>query len=302
MTINVVASSKEVKTMNTNQIFNWKRFTAALRKEIAENWRLLALVLLVLYLTLTIVFTIANIYDYSYRSYGSVFKNDPQLLKKFLIEMIIAVAWSVVTAIMASMAFRHLTSKKGRIDLFTLPVSTTEKYAVNLTVYVIGAFVALIVIGYLADLTRYAILSLTGFSGTEITPPVDILYHWLKGESGSLFFEQGFYPDNNYLAFVALFVAPAIYFLGSVLWPKWSLVKSYIALQVINYVILGIALLAFSVPLERGLDFGEAALYGKGFDVLTVTNCISLTLALIAWFGSWYLFKHKDIVSPKWWK
>ena len=47
--------------MNTNQIFNWKRFTALMHKEVVENWRQLSLMKLILYLFLTIALTLINV-------------------------------------------------------------------------------------------------------------------------------------------------------------------------------------------------------------------------------------------------
>ena len=288
-----------------DQIFSWKRFTAALRKEFVENWLKFTLIVLALYLIFTLVFTMANLLDYNYKGVAFVFKDNMQLLRFFVLGMIVANAWAVFAAIMASMAFRHLTSKTGRTDLFTNPTSMTEKYAVNLIIYVIGAFVALIACGYLADLTRYGILTLFGAAGREIIPPVSILSTWLTSENGVLWFEHGFgSSDMIYMSLVSLIAAPAFYFLGSVLWPKWSLVKSFIAERVISATLMGITLLAFAVPFEK-FRFGEYAINIDGFnvyDTLLVKNCIILALAIICWLGSWYLFKRKDIVSLKWWK
>ena len=47
-------------TMNTvNQIFDWNRFTATLRKEVVENWRPILFTLLGTYGLLTIIMIIA---------------------------------------------------------------------------------------------------------------------------------------------------------------------------------------------------------------------------------------------------
>ena len=47
--------------MNTNQIFSWNRFTATLRKEVAENWRTLILITLGVYLYYCIAMIISNL-------------------------------------------------------------------------------------------------------------------------------------------------------------------------------------------------------------------------------------------------
>ena len=48
--------------MNTNQIFSWNRFTAALRKEFVENWRTPALVMVGIYLWYTIAMISSNVH------------------------------------------------------------------------------------------------------------------------------------------------------------------------------------------------------------------------------------------------
>ena len=312
MTTGIVSSLKNNKTMDTtNQIFSWKRFSAALRKEVTENWLQLVLILLALYLLLTAVLITANVFKYDYRGYGYVFRNDPGMLKEFVLGMIMSGAWMILVAVTASLAFRKLTSKPGRIALLTEPTSTTEKYAVNLTVYVIGAFVALIACGYLADLTRYSILSLVKVKNVDVSPPANIINAWLTGENGSMFFKVSFSPGYKYLAFVSLLAAPAIYFMGSVLWPKWSIIKSYVADMAITNVIMAVVFAVLSVPMELAQKYGEYGLDMNGnldlfestySDGIVLWSGIKVIVALIFWYASWYLFKRKDVVSLKWWK
>ncbi len=36
-------------------------------------------------------------------------------------------------------------------------------------------------------------------------------------------------------------------------------------------------------------------------DAISLGNYISFAIALVCWYGAWYLFKRKDVVSLKWW-
>ena len=141
--------------MNTvSQTFNWNRFVAALKKEVVENSRLLLFSVIGIYAFFAFFMILGNLISHNPKMADwEMMTNDmPQTFALCVI--------SFAAAIMASMAFKDLTTKKRRTSLFTSPSSMLEKFIVNVLIYIVGTLVALFVIAQLADLTRIAALKL----------------------------------------------------------------------------------------------------------------------------------------------
>ena len=85
--------------MNTNQIFSWNRFTATLRKEVAENWRTLILITLGVYLYYCIAMIISNLVSKS----GSSNINP--------------LFFTLIAAITAGFSFNNLMTRRSRREL-----------------------------------------------------------------------------------------------------------------------------------------------------------------------------------------
>lgn len=265
----------------TNQIFSWPRFTATLRKEFAENWRTLLLILLGIYLWYTIGMLINNVMnmDGSYNFNPLVFTG--------------------ISAIMASFAFRRLTTRAGRVDLFSSPSSTAEKFITNLLIYVVGAFV-IFALGYqLADITRYVVMSFVNTKlGIEATLPNNLFEY-----SKSIYTHFG--AENNLnlsIAFETL-GAGAIFFLGSVLWPRRSAIK--MATAALLFTLAKLIILGFCLYFKFGenMDLLPENMLDNYLDKVTTIN---LWIDIVIYAGSlilaWYTIKHKDVITLKWWK
>ena len=194
----------------TNQIFNWSRFTKLLRKELAENWRSLAINAVAFYFVFTAFMILANYFS---AGEGNNAQN-PVLVFLFL-------------GIIAALGFKQLHKKGTRISYLALPASTTEKFAVNTVVYVLGGLVLVTACMYLADFTRMAFLwhyrseSFIVFGPTAM-PDTIIDYVDSTGTLGKclpLWSLDG-------LFFMSLFM------LGSVLWSRRSFGKTLIVILV----------------------------------------------------------------------
>ena len=92
--------------------------------------------------------------------------------------------------------------------------------------------------------------------------------------------------------------------MGSVLWPRLSVLKTFAALYGVEIavIILGIvftAIVGNSVVTEYVKKFvriftgSEISYWTIGWYVIQI---------LLFWGLAWYLFKRKDVVSLKWWK
>lgn len=279
--------------MNTvNQTFSWSRFIAALRKEFVENWRTIVFSIIGMYLLLTIGMIYNNIKDSFANQLVNMINNYvPQ--KEGYAGLVIS---CIVTA---SLAFRNLKSKNGRVSLFTLPASTLEKFLVNVLIYVIGFFVMYHVCAQLADFTRIAVL--LPFRSDKLVVPgtinfLNLVNDTVTGIGTSLVAGMTTALSVNLLSCLAM------YLMGSILWPRLSLLKTFVAGQVITLIGLGNVFVAGMYYSTSGPHWGWL------YDTFIASKSL---WALSGWyiaetfvFGAlaWYLFKHKDVISTKWWK
>ena len=278
--------------MNTvNQTFNWKRFVAALRKEVVENWRTLLFSIIATYGILALIMIIGNLTLQNSTARPEV------VLRYTLVYMVFAFS----SIIFASLAFRGLKTKTGRTELLTSPSSTFEKFLVNATIYVLGFIIVFPICAQLADLTRIAVL--WPWLGSESVPgPINFLT-----TIHNFAFQQDFWSleVNSWLEvslWIGLLAAPGLYFLGSILWPKLSFLKTFAAVYVLETVVSIVAMICVVVFCDMK-NFGLWVLELFKGGNLTMTLAIFTAIQLIVyWALAWYLFKRKDVVSLKWWK
>ena len=281
--------------MNTvNQIFNWSRFTAALRKEVVENWRTIVFTILGIYLLLTVIMILGNIID-------SISDNIVSSLMNMVPQKTVFFMLAIALMVVASLSFRNLKSKNGRVALFTSPSSTLEKFLVNVLIYVVGSIVVFFACAQLADLTRIGILSLVGADDLIVPGPINFLSAINDTVTGIGSIEP-VAKGMNWIFWLSLLATPGMYLLGSVLWPRLSLLKTFAASQILSIVVMIIAITLTNVLIPED----EIVNWMKNMvESGTLTNWIAISMgvqAVLYWGLSWYLFKRKDVVSLKWWK
>ena len=284
-----------ITTMNTvNQIFNWSRFTAALRKEVVENWRTIVFTILGIYLLLTVIMILGNIID-------SISDNIVSSLMNMVPQKTVFFMLAIALMVVASLSFRNLKSKNGRVALFTSPSSTLEKFLVNVFIYVVGSIVVFFACAQLADLTRIGILSLVGADDLIIPGPINFLSAINDTVTGIGSIEP-VAKGMRWIFWLSLLATPGMYLLGSVLWPRLSLLKTFAASQILSIVVMIIAITLTNVLIPED----EIVNWLKNMvESGTLTNWIAISMgvqAVLYWGLSWYLFKRKDVVSLKWWK
>lgn len=284
-----------ITTMNTvNQIFNWNRFTAALRKEVVENWRTIVFTILGIYLLLTVIMILGNFID-------SISDNIVSSLMNMVPQKTVFFMLAIALMVVASLSFRNLKSKNGRVALFTSPSSTLEKFLVNILIYVVGSIVVFFACAQLADLTRIGILSLVGADDLIVPGPINFLSAINDTVTGIGSIEP-VAKGMNWIFWLSLLATPGMYLLGSVLWPRLSLLKTFAASQILSIVVMIIAITLTNVLIPED----EIVNWMKNMvESGTLTNWIAISMgvqAVLYWGLSWYLFKRKDVVSLKWWK
>jgi hypothetical protein len=273
-----------------NQIFQWKRFVAALRKEVVENWRTLLFSAIGIYGVLALFMILGNIIHGDDDFTGVI---------KFRYTFVYIV-FSFGGIIVASLAFRGLKTKTGRIELLTSPSSTFEKFLVNTVIYVLGFIVAFPICAQLADLARILILLPWG-GEFDVPGPINFLntIHQFASQeelwdcSTKVWLEVGMY--------VGALAAPGLYLLGSILWPRLSFLKTFAALYAVEFVVLILAMigiLMFTDMQSFVLWYAEHITSGVMMMCFSIFAIVQL---VIYWAVAWWLWRRKDVISLKWW-
>ena len=285
------------KTMNTvNQTFNWSRFVAALRKEVTEKERTILFATLGIYIFLSMIMILGNLVTPS--SYMEM------QLQNYFPQKVVLTIMSFVCIVISSMAFWNLKTKTKRISFFTSPSSTLEKFLVKILIYVVGTFVVFFICTQLADLTRFAILKLFENENLAVPSPINFATMFSNNASSSFFSGKSLSHLMGLAMFLSLLGNVAIFFMGSVLWPRLSLLKTLAASYAIELMLfiitLFIVIVNFSFDMKR---VGEWFVESLMDDKLTIFSIITSGILIMFGFGAaWYLFKRKDVVSLKWWK
>ena len=284
--------------MNTvNQTFDWSRFTATLRKELVENKRAILFTLLGTFGLLTIIMILGNL---STSTHDAVYESLTYCVPQKFVYMFLGLAIMIV----ASLAFRKLTSKTGRIEMFTSPSSMLEKFLVNALVYVIGYIVAFFICTQLADLTRIAVLWFFKDEYLIVPGPINFLNLIPDAVDGFGFGSAAEIPGEpskwmTINLIIGLLAGPGLFLLGSIVWPRLSLLKTFAAVYGLE-TILGITFMIVAINLNME-SVGWWVI--NHLEQIMIAMTIFTVFQLILYWGlSWYLFKRKDVISLKWWK
>lgn len=284
--------------MNTvNQTFNWSRFTAALRKELVENKRMLLFSVIGMYGLLTMIMILGNLIGHN-----PDFYTDPEF--NFVPKVIVGTLATLVVCISASLAFKNLKTKAGRTHFLTSPSSTLEKFLVNVLIYIVGMTVAYFICAQLADLTRIAALWWFKSDSFIVPGPINFLNSVPETVRGFDELENVNHITSfmSLAMWIGLIANAGLFLLGSVVWPRLSALKTFAALYAAEFVL-------FLIAMPIALGFGDMQAFSQWFyDFVTggrfsISMVIWTSVQAIVFFAlAWYLFKRKDVVSLKWWK
>lgn len=204
--------------MNSINNFSVKRVLSLCKMIIAEQPRVFMMMLLLLLGVLALTFVFININTNKYSSCD--FESARTAI------YIIFVSYGMI---FTSLAFGKMRNKKGRTSFLMLPAKQIEKYIANFVIYVIMYIVMFTVIAYVADIVRMIVMSTFWFHDNEGIYPMQFGTLWCE--------------ETAQMIAIYLFMQ-SFYWLGAILWPRNSFIKTYSALSIIGlfYIVIGIAL------------------------------------------------------------
>lgn len=183
----------------------------------------------------------------------------------------------------ASFAFGKLRTKAGRINYFLLPATNAEKYVSQLLFWVAAFPIVFFICAMLADATS-AIFAPLLYNGYE--------HSWIKWDALFTLPEFKSIAGIYGTSICGCFLSTGLFFMFSILWPKYTLVKGYVLLYAIEVicVILGLIFMAI-------FDFNFKIFELIFQDLLVKVAIVQGILAVIAYCAAYWLFTKKDIVK-----
>ena len=183
------------------------------------------------------------------------------------------------------------------------PVSTLEKFLVNVLIYVAGALVAYLACAHLADLTRCAALWFFRSESFFVPGPMNFL-NCLT----TFFALEKITPSSNATMSIILplsiVASGGLFLMGSILWPRLSALKTLAAFFCVE---IGVLVLGSLIT----IILGECVVTEYVQKIVKVFGGMEYNYWSIGWYViqillfwglAWFLFKRKDVISLKWWK
>lgn len=273
-----------------NSLFDCRRFGKYFAYKARTGWKKYSAYLGAILLALLFILVIAGItiYDYNYNhiidtnGYSSSLSDDPMWSMEtgwFWFAIFLA------TALTASYTFGDLADKNGRIFYLMIPASQLEKYLTNWLILCPITLVLLIAGLEVVDAIRCLVMSMVYPDSKNI--------HLL----GMHLFDFNVYEWKWLIA--GLLFLQSVNVLGSSIWPRNALVKTFLAVAVIVILnsLLG-SMLAFMFLDTDNYVYGVDTIFDKtSFDLENSILCLSVVMAVVNYVVAYFRYREIEIVQ-----
>ena len=274
-----------------NNSFSISRFALLLKKDFTENIRLYAIGSVSLLFGLATLMVLGSpLICLPAEEGGAIFATFP-----------IYYLFSLSLCIAASMMFPQFRTKQGRLSVFMLPATNAEKYAEQIFTNIFCFALMFVACVIAAEGIRMVVApwvwgDVEGPFVVNLGSYVDHFSIPIPKEAVAFtqaFAELGITPG----LFIGVIVAGnlcslGVFTLGAMLWPKYSFIKTYVAIYILQiaFSILGVIAASIFSSFDwtqyfstRGLFIGLIVALGVG--------------AVVAFVASYIVFTHKKVIS-----
>lgn len=161
--------------------------------------------------------------------------NDPDLAVEIEFPFFVTMMY-VFAVIYTSFAFSDAKTKPGRISMLMLPARYAEKYFSRFIVYIAAFPIVFFFAAWAADVIRVITMSLFYYEGV--------------GRIHFMTFRDIHWRDVS-IVMAVLLAVQSFYWLGAILWPRNSFIKTFAAMSVLS------ALYSITAPLMFFLIIGK---------------------------------------------
>ena len=274
--------------MIRDTFFSLHRFVNVCRKEMVENWKTYILRSVMVYGMLAIVFVWNGYYQYHNLEAGAVGR-DPiwEFESRFFL-------WGLVIwgCISASFAMERMKSKTSRTVVLMTPATMFEKFFARWLVATCGFILVFLIAFKLADLTRVVFYLLA-------YPELHVVHSFPLWEfccNTNCFYETiGSGPAVVGIFLSCYFFLQSFFLLGSTVWPKNALIKTFAAgvCIFVSYILIAVLCLKAILPNNFFMTEPYIDREASGGWLIFITSFF----ALFNWVLAYFRFKESEIIN-----
>lgn len=192
---------------------------------------------------------------------------------------------SLFSTAFASMMFNSMRNKDGRIETLMLPASAAEKYLVRWIAVVPAIFILVVAAFYIGDLTRIATYLMTDSSASlnerycQVIDPWKMISFGAPGSTGIM---------TAVFVLASYFLGQSLFIMGSILWPKFSFVKTMVVVWGIQ-LLLGIIIALIGKFCNIQIRISDEA-------QMWIVNGVMIAITLALYYLTYLRFKRSQVV------
>lgn len=274
--------------MISDTFFSMHRFVSVCRKEMVENWKVYILRSVMVYGVLAIIFIWDGYFDYK-NEYAISQGIDPLWGFEARIFLFAFVIWGCISA---SFAMERMKTKTSRTVVLMTPATMFEKFFSRWLVATCGFVVVFLIAFKMADWTRMAVY-MVKYPDLDIISSFPLWQFWTN--SGA-FYEvvRGGGPQTSMFISGFMFIQ-SFFLLGSTVWPKNALIKTFSAGIgiVVVYILFAVALT--KIFLSGNYQMADMDISKE--TVQTAVILVSGAFTLFNWVVAYYRFKESEIIN-----
>ncbi|WP_300503075.1 hypothetical protein [uncultured Duncaniella sp.] len=270
--------------MSNNQTFSLSRMLLLCRRDLSERWRqhLVSIGTLLGILLVIAVMTAFNVSRW----------NDPETCSYLMITYelpFFIVSLFFFGCLMASTAFKSMSTPAGALSTLMLPASQFEKFLYRWIISVPLAFLLFFVCAVIADWLR--VLFVDFYMGIEVST-ID----W-----GKLIFhsaDAGFNTDAaSWIVLLIFFMTQSFFLVGSVVWRRSHFVKTFFSMFVITLIYGRVAVWIYDLFHKEDLFYGAPPLLDNDKTVFWSVAILMTVISLFNYLLTYLRFRESEIIN-----
>ncbi|MDR0894592.1 MAG: hypothetical protein LBN06_04745 [Prevotellaceae bacterium] len=266
--------------------FSMSRFVNVCRKEMVENWKSYLLRLAMVYGAFAVILVWNGYFQYRAGTMTHTINSVRQFAMYTFVWLL-----GIMGMVSASFMMERMKTKTGRINTLMLPATPFEQFLARWLILTFGFLVAFVIVYTLGDWTRVVIYRIAEPSMSEVIQPVSLLA--VIDQIGKV----GLITNNLdvwsaigfYLFWQSFFV------LGSSLWPRHTLVRTFVAgiVLLIVYTLLASGTVYIFMPAH------PVSISTKVSDetMQIGANILMCVMAVVNWTLAYFRFKEAEIIN-----